>query len=138
VLDINYNWVVNPLSGAQKIVNVYHYRQNVQPQTPTTQPARRYYPTTSESLPPKTIEGLYAEGTRSTRTTPAGYEGNDHDIVVVTENWYSPDIGIQLHRTIDDPRNGKTTVEVTDIQQTAPDPALFKLPDGYQIRDQNP
>jgi len=137
-LAVSYNWVVNPLSDAQKIVNLYHYRQNPQPQTPATQPARRYYPTTSQSLPPQTIEGLYAEGTRSTRTTPAGYEGNDHDIVVVTEIWFSPDLGIQLRRTIDDPRNGKSTMEVTDIQQAAPDPALFKLPDGYQVRDQNP
>jgi hypothetical protein len=29
------------------------------------------------------------------------------------------------------------TTEVTDVQQTAPDPAVFKAPDGYQVKEAN-
>jgi hypothetical protein len=43
-----------------------------------------------------------------------------------------------MRSVTDDPRNGKTTTEVTDLQQTAPDPTLFQPPTGYTIRDTNP
>ena len=136
VARVRLNWVVdNP--NVPKVVNLTHYPspgvQSAQP-PPVNPPSvqRRYYPTRTESLPPQTIDGLYATGSRTTRTTPAGYEGNDRDITVTTETWTSPDLGIQLRRISDDPRTGKTTYEITDVQQTAPDPALFKAPDGYQ------
>lgn len=134
VARVHMNWTVgNP--STQKIVNVYHYPQVVaQPVTTATPTAQRYYPTTSQSLPPQTIEGLYATGSRNTRTVPAGYEGNDRDITTTSENWYSQALGLQLRFTNDDPRNGKQTTELTDIQQAAPDPALFQPPEGYQIK----
>jgi hypothetical protein len=129
--------VGNP--SAQKIVNVYHYPQPVaQPVIAAPLPIQqRYYPTTNQSLPPQTIEGLYATGNRNTRTIPAGYEGNDRDMTTTTENWYSQTLGLQIRSITDDPRNGKSTMEITDIQQTVPDPALFKAPEGYQIKETN-
>jgi hypothetical protein len=124
-------------ASASKIVTVYNQRQPVAAPVPTAQTSRRYYPNRNESLPPQTIDDLYAEGFRFTRTTPAGYEGNDRDIVTVMESWNAPALGIMLRSINDDPRFGKTTTEVTDIQQTVPDPALFKAPDGYQIKENN-
>jgi hypothetical protein len=127
------SWSVG--GSASKVVTVYHQSQPSPAPAPATQTNRRYYPYHSESLPPQTINDLYAEGFRNTRTTPAGYEGNDRDIVNVMESWNAPALGILLRSINDDPRFGKTTTEVTDIQQTVPDPALFKAPDGYQIKD---
>lgn len=138
VTRVRYSWSVGTPSTS-KIVSVYHYPQPVQQSVPTIPPtARRYYPYKTESLPPQTINDIYVEGTRTTRTTPAGYEGNDRDINVINENWYSSELGIQMRMIYDDPRNGKNTIEVTDIKRTAPDPALFKLPDGYTVHETNP
>lgn len=125
--------------SAAKVVTVFPFAvPSAQPASPVQPPTHRYYPYKNESLPPQTIAGLYAEGNRSTRTIPAGYEGNDRDITTTTESWTSPDLGLNLRNLYDDPRVGKTTTEVTDIQQTAPDPALFKLPEGYEVRNVNP
>jgi hypothetical protein len=85
-----------------------------------------------------TIEGIYVEGYRNYRTTPAGYDGNNADITMTTETWTSPDLRISLRQINDDPRYGKTTTELTNIQQAAPDPALFRAPDGYQIKESTP
>jgi hypothetical protein len=49
----------------------------------------------------------------------------------------SQTLGIELRYITDDPRTGKQTTEVTDIQQTAPDPALFQPPEGYQVKESN-
>jgi hypothetical protein len=137
VARVRMSWTVgNP--NLAKVVTIYHYPQPVaQPVTITPPTAQRYYPTTNESLPPQTIDGIYVTGNRSTRTIPAGYEGNDRDMTTTSENWYSQSLGIQLRYTNDDPRNGKMTTEVTDVQQTAPDPALFQPPEGYQVKEAN-
>jgi hypothetical protein len=134
--NMRLNWTTgNP--NAPDVVTLYHYgiQPAAQPRPPVTPQPRRYYPYRVESLPPTTIEGLYVEGSRNTRTTPAGYDGNNNDIVMTTEIWTSPDLRIQLRQINDDPRFGKTTTELSDIQQTVPDPALFKAPEGYQIKD---
>jgi len=142
VKHVRMNWIVdNP--NVPKAVNVYRIAQPVSrpvalpPVNPQPAP-HRYYPSISESLPPQTIAGIYVGGNRNTRTIPAGYEGNDRDITTTQERWYSPDLGITLRFISDDPRNGKTTTEVTDLQQTAPDPALFEIPQGYTLRENNP
>jgi hypothetical protein len=139
VARVRLSWIDGP--AYSKVVNVYHY--DAQPSTPVAanptaaQAAHRYYPYRNESLPPQTIHDTYVEGYRYTRTTPAGYDGNDHDITVTNEYWTAPSLGIQMLQIMDDPRYGKTTTETTDIQQTAPDPALFQAPQGYQTKDTN-
>jgi hypothetical protein len=134
---IQMSWTVgNPTLA--KVMTVYHYPQPVsQPLPAAPQTAQRYYPNRTETLPPQTIEGLYATGNRTTSTIPAGYAGNDRDITTTSEYWFAPSLGIQLRYINDDPRNGKMTTEVTDIQQIAPDPALFQPPVGYQVKETN-
>ena len=133
---VRYSWNVGA-PNSSNIVTVYHYPQPAQqaaaPATPAS--ARRYFPYKNESLPPQTIAGIYVEGYRYSRTIPAGYEGNNRDMTTVAEYWTAPDLGIQMRTVIDDPRSGKTTTEVTDLQQTAPDPTLFELPQSYTVRD---
>jgi hypothetical protein len=129
-----YTWTVG--ANQPQVVTVSHVQPD--PQDATPPPPTRYYPTTTETLSPQTISDLYVEGTRTTRTTPAGYEGNDREIVTTTESWIAPALGLQMRLIIDDPRTGKVTTETSDVKQADPDPTLFHPPAGYQIKDAAP
>ena len=141
VAGIRMTWTVGGPSTTPKVVNVHRWQPPPQPppaSTPAPQPNRRYYPYSQQSLPPTTIDDLYVEGYRTSRTTPAGYDGNDHDLVSTTEYWTAPDLGLMMRRITGDPRSGKSTTDITDLKQTAPDPALFKPPAGYEVKKANP
>jgi TonB family protein len=137
VTRIIMSWTVGDPS-ADKIVGVHRLPQPASQPTPISPQTAPRYPPKSESLPPQTILGFNVPGTRNTYTIPAGHQGNDHDVTITTEYWYAPSLGIQLRNITDDPINGKTTTEVTDIQFVDPDPALFQPPDGYQLKEGNP
>jgi hypothetical protein len=94
--------------------------------------------TTVEKMPPTTISGLRVLGNRNTKVIPAGAQGNDHDYTLMHEFWISPDLGVVVRRVIDDPRVGKITTELSDVRRSDPDPAFFKVPEGYEIRDDPP
>jgi hypothetical protein len=85
-------------------------------------------------LPPGNIAGLHALGTRTTRVTPAGAEGNDHEITVISETWASPNLKITVSHMTSGPQ-GKVTTELTNIDRSKPDPALFKAPEGYDVME---
>lgn len=85
----------------------------------------------TEQLGTRVISGLACKGTRVTVTIPAHAVGNDRDIRVVNERWYSDDLMALVKSTNDDPRFGTSTYELTDVRRNDPDPSLFKLPDGY-------
>jgi len=87
--------------------------------------------TVTEELTPQMVNGVYAKGARVTTTIPAGTIGNDGDLKVVNERWYSDDLKLLLKSSNSDPRFGLTTYELIDISQTAPDPALFQIPQEY-------
>src|ERR1039458_297348 len=80
--------------------------------------------------------GVMAEGTRVTRTIPAGAIGNNRDIHVVNEQWYSKDLQMIVKTVNSDPRFGTTTYEMTNISHDAPDAGLFMIPAGYTITEQ--
>ena len=80
--------------------------------------------------------GVMAQGTRVTRTIPAGTIGNNRDILVVNEQWYSKDLQMMVKTVNSDPRYGVTTYEMTNISQAAPDAGLFMVPAGYTITEQ--
>jgi hypothetical protein len=81
------------------------------------------------------INGMSAQGTRYTRTIPAGQVGNDKPIVIVSERWYSPDLQIVVKSTRTDPRFGQTTYTLTSTQRTEPAATLFTVPTGYSVED---
>ncbi|MGI8959753.1 MAG: hypothetical protein ACR2IV_08350 [Bryobacteraceae bacterium] len=83
----------------------------------------------------QTIEGVVAQGTRITRTIPAGQIGNVQPIVITTESWYSPDLKVLVMSKSNDPRMGDTTYKLTNIQRSEPTPSLFRPPDDYTVRD---
>jgi hypothetical protein len=92
----------------------------------------------SEQLGTRSINGVLAEGFRTTRMIPAGEEGNELPIVTFNENWTSHDLGLQVLTITDDPRSGKTTTELQDINLSEPDATLFEPPPGYKIEEQHP
>jgi hypothetical protein len=88
-----------------------------------------------ESLGSQTINGVAAEGTRYTRTIPAGHMGNDKPVIIVNEEWYSPDLQMIVQSKRSDPFVGESTYNVTNIQRTAPNAALFAVPPDYTVKD---
>jgi hypothetical protein len=80
--------------------------------------------------------GVMAEGKRVTRTVPAGTIGNNRDILVFNEQWYSKDLQMMVKTVNSDPRYGVTTYEMTNISLAAPDAGLFMIPAGYTITEQ--
>lgn len=88
----------------------------------------------TESLGTQVIEGVNAEGTRETRTIPAGAIGNEKPIVITVETWKSPDLHVVVLRKRTDPRFGETVYRLTGIKAGEPDASLFQVPSGYKIR----
>jgi hypothetical protein len=87
----------------------------------------------TESLGAKAIEGVQATGTRSTTTIPAGAIGNDKDLIITRETWYSAELKLVIQSTQNDPRFGQTTYSLTHIEQGPPDEALFQVPADYKV-----
>jgi hypothetical protein len=88
-----------------------------------------------ETLQSQMIEGVKAEGKRTTRTIAAGTMGNDQDIVITSEVWYSPELQTVVLLKRSDPRVGDSVMSLTNIQRTEPDPSLFQVPAGYTVKD---
>jgi len=87
-----------------------------------------------EKLPSQTIEGVFAEGTRTTMTLPAGSIGNEQPIVTVNERWYSPELKVVVMTTRSDPRSGTTTYKLTNINRSEPATTLFQVPPDYTVK----
>jgi hypothetical protein len=87
----------------------------------------------TEPLGNKTIEDIPVTGTRTANTIPAGTIGNDQDLVITRETWYSPDLKLVIQSIQTDPRFGQTAYTLTNIQRSEPDPTLFQIPAGYTV-----
>jgi hypothetical protein len=90
---------------------------------------------TVEELGTKTIEGITVQGTRKTNVVPINTIGNDRQMTMVREMWKSPELGVVLLSKTEDPRDGVTTTEYSNIRVGEPDPALFQVPSDYTIED---
>src|ERR1039457_2524814 len=89
----------------------------------------------TELLGRQTIEGVPADGRRTTMTIPAGQAGNIQPIVTVVENWYSPDLQATVLSKHSDPRIGETVTRLTNIGRGEPAHTLFEAPADYTIGD---
>jgi hypothetical protein len=89
----------------------------------------------TESLGRQTIEGVQADGTRTTMTIPAGQVGNEQPIQVVTETWYSSDLQMVVMRKHSDPRGGETSTRMTNVSRAEPPRTLFDVPVDYKVTD---
>lgn len=81
----------------------------------------------------QTINGVQANGTRITRTIPAGQIGNTQAIQIVTETWRSPDLQIPVMTKRVDPMHGTEITQLTNITRAEPDPSLFQVPADYTV-----
>jgi len=96
---------------------------------------RRQNETSEEDLGVETMNGVPAVGHRRTQIIPVGQIGNNREIHVVYENWYSDDLQMLVKSVNSDPRYGVTTYELTDIRRDNPDPSLFQIPPGYSVTE---
>jgi hypothetical protein len=86
----------------------------------------------TEDLGPQVIEGVNAQGVRTTRTISAGEIGNDKPIEIVTEVWTSSDLKTIVMSKRSDPRSGEQTFRLTNIVRSEPDPSLFTVPADFK------
>jgi hypothetical protein len=86
----------------------------------------------------KSIEGVDADGKRSTITIPAGSIGNDRPISIVSERWESPELQTVILSRHIDPRFGETTFRLTGINRAEPPHSLFEVPADYRIVEGGP
>ena len=126
----NMSWQVN--GTGEKIVRVHHPPDAPStPAPPPTEEQRRRSAvlqdhwrknTRNENLGTRTIAGILCDGSRQITTTPAGEQGNEQPMELMTEGWVAHDSQVTMLRIEDDPRSGRTTTEVTEflIHDTAP------------------
>ena len=88
-----------------------------------------------ENLGKQMIEGVEAEGTRTTVTIPAGEIGNERAIEIVSERWYSPELQLVVMTRHNDPRSGEMTYKLTNINRTEPAKSLFEVPSDYTVKE---
>jgi hypothetical protein len=88
-----------------------------------------------EQLGKRLIEGVEAEGTRTTMTIPAGEIGNERPIEIVSERWYSPELQLVVMTRHSDPRSGETTYKLTNINRTEQAKSLFEVPPGFTVKE---
>ena len=98
-----------------------------------TDPARNNE--VKEQLGKQLIEGVEAEGTRTTVTIPAGDIGNERPIEIVSERWYSPELQLVVMSRHSDPRTGETTYKLTNINRADPAKSLFEVPAGFTVKE---
>jgi hypothetical protein len=79
-----------------------------------------------------------AEGTRTTRTIPAGKVCNQAPLVITIERWYSPELQTDVMRKEVNPQFGQTTFQLTNIVRAEPDASLFQVPPNYTIKSGRP
>lgn len=92
--------------------------------------------TKQEDLGMREIEGVPAHGMRQTQTVTDGNNGKE--ITITDEYWYSQDLRVNLMIKHSDPRKEVTTMTVSQITRTEPDPTLFDVPEGYTRPDAQP
>jgi hypothetical protein len=88
-----------------------------------------------ENLGKQNIEGVEAEGTRTTVTIAAGEIGNERPIEIVSERWYSAQLQLVVMTRHSDPRTGETTYKLTNINRAEPAKSLFEVPSDYTIKE---
>lgn len=92
-------------------------------------------PGKTESLGTSTIEGVQAEGTRTTTTIAAGEIGNERPIEIIAERWYSPELQAVVLSKRTDPRLGETVYRLTNLRRSEPARTLFEVPADFTVKE---
>src|SRR5205814_1891478 len=91
----------------------------------------------TEDLGTQVIEGVAAQGTRTTMTIPPGQIGNEQPIQVVTETWYSQDLQTVVRSRRSDPSSGEVNFKLTNLSRAEPLRTLFEAPVDYKVTEQS-
>jgi|SRR5579862_9708728 len=113
-------------------LKTFEFSYSLQTRTEAPQPQGQSLRTI---LPAMMIEGVQAQGSRTTTTIPAGQVGNERPIDVVEERWYSPDLQMTVMTKHSDPREGETVYKLTNIQRIEQVRSLFEIPNGYIVKE---
>jgi hypothetical protein len=133
-------FISDPVAGANYILKVdQKTAERFTPPSSVRRPdhgpndARHDNDSATVSLGTQTIGGVSAEGTRVTRTIPAGAIGNQNPIQIVIEKWYAPSLQmfVKIQRT--DPRFGDTTYQLANVQTAEPAATQFQVPSDYAV-----
>jgi hypothetical protein len=81
------------------------------------------------------IAGVETLGVKDSTYYNPGVFGNDRQMTVERESWYSPHLDLNLLSIRSDPRTGKQTFTATEVTIGEPDVALFELPAGFTVSD---
>lgn len=110
----------------------------VQKASPVTERGTPGASTTEEDLGTRVIEGVNAEGKRSTVIIPAGSIGNDREITATYERWYSAELMMTVYSKHVDPRFGEQTYQLKNISRVEPSSSLFAPPADYNAGPSKP
>jgi hypothetical protein len=117
-------WTWSYGGSSAKVARVRHFRDQDGPAScpapPIPQAKRNPGDFDVEYLPPTTINGIAVVGNRNTKVVPAGTMGIDHESTIAHEWWISPELGIIMRHTIDDPRSPKIITELSDVKRDVP------------------
>jgi hypothetical protein len=89
-----------------------------------------------EDLGMQFMEGVECHAFRITSRWAIGTIHNDREIVNVEETCSSPYFRVPVLMKRTDPRMGDSTMRLTNINLSEPDPALFQVPPGYSVVDE--
>jgi hypothetical protein len=89
----------------------------------------------TESLGQQNMDGVLANGTRTTLSIPAGQMGNDQPIQIVTETWYSKELQMVVYSKHSDPRSGETVMRLENVSRSEPARSLFDVPADYKVTE---
>ena len=89
----------------------------------------------SEDLGNQAMEGVQVQGRRTTTTIAAGTMGNDRDIKVIDETWFSSDLQVVVQSRHSDPWTGEVTYKLSNIRRGDQPHTLFEAPADYQVKE---
>jgi hypothetical protein len=87
----------------------------------------------TQPLGQEMIEGVVADGKRTTVTMPAGAAGNQGSITMVTEKWFSPELRVVVLQKTTVSQVGETIYRLANIRREEPPAILFSLPADYVV-----
>lgn len=89
----------------------------------------------TEALGTQIIEGVTAQGFRTTTDIAAGESGNAAPVRIVYERWYSPELRRDLLIKCTDSRFGEAVFRLNDISRAEPANTLFVVPADFKIEE---
>jgi hypothetical protein len=88
----------------------------------------------TQRLGSKDIEGVRANGERTTWVIEAGKLGNEKPIQIVREVWTSPELMVTVASRDFDPRSGEVNYRLKAVKRGEPEAALLRVPPDYATR----